>query len=77
MNPKLKLAAVVLGSLASLLLVSQLVMGLLIVRGGGGFDLNRLIKSHQHTGYLTVSVALVYVVVSLSAIVATPRRSQS
>ena len=74
MNPKLKIASVLLGCLASLLLVSQLVMGLLIVRGGGGFEINKLIKSHQHSGYLTVSVALVYVVVSLSAIVTTPRQ---
>ena len=74
MNPKLKVLAIVLGALASVLLISQLVMGLLIVRGGGGFPLERLIKSHQHTGYLTVSVALVYVGVSLVAIASTPRR---
>ena len=77
MNSKLKVTAILLGALASILLVSQLVMGLLIVRGGGGFELTKLIKSHQHTGYLTVSVALVYVVVSLGAIVATPRRTKS
>ena len=77
MNSKLKVASILLGALASILLVSQLVMGLLIVRGGGGFELNKLIKSHQHSGYLTVSVALVYVVVSLSAIAAVPRRSKS
>ena len=77
MNPKLKLTTILLGALASILLVSQLVMGLLIVRGGGGFELTKLIKSHQHTGYLTVSVALVYVVVSLGAIVATPRQTKS
>ncbi len=74
MNPKLRVVSILLGALASVLLVSQLIMGLLIVRGGGGFPLDRLIKSHQHTGYLTVSVALVYVGVSLAAIVATPRR---
>ena len=75
MNPKLKVAAIILGALPSVLLDSQLVMGLLIVRGGGGFPLDRLIKSHQHTGYLTVSVALIYVVVSLAAIISAPRRA--
>ena len=74
MNPKLKVVSLLLGALASILLVTQLVMGLLIVRGGGGWPIEKLIKAHQHSGYLTVSVALVYVGVSLAAIVATPRK---
>ena len=74
MNPKLKPALLILGLLAAILIVSQLVMGLLIVRGGGSLDLARLIKSHQHTGYLTVTVVLVYIVLSLSAIASTPGR---
>ncbi len=74
MNPKLKTVAVILGLVASLLLVSQLAMGLLIVNGGGSFNLNKLIKSHQHSGYATVSVALAYVVLSLAAILSTPAR---
>ncbi len=77
MNPKLKPVSLILGALAALLVVSQLVMGLLIVRGGGPFPLPRLIKTHQHTGYLAVSVALVYIVVSLSTILATPSRPKA
>ena len=75
MNPKLKTSLILLGALASLLIVTQLVMGLLIVRGGGSFPLPKLIKAHQHSGYLTVTVALIYVAVSLSAIIALPKRT--
>ena len=72
MNPKLKPFLVALGLLAALLIVSQLVMGLLIVRGGGSLDLGKLIKAHQHSGYLTVTVVLIYIGLSLSAIASTP-----
>jgi hypothetical protein len=74
MNPKLKPVLLILGLLASALIVSQLVMGLLIVRGGGSLDLTRLIKAHQHSGYLTVTVVLIYIGLSLSAIASTPSR---
>ncbi len=74
MNPKLKPILLILGLLAAVLIVSQLVMGLLIVRGGGSLDLTKLIKAHQHSGYLTVTVVLVYVALSLSAIASTPTR---
>ena len=77
MNRKWKTALILLGALASVLLVTQLVMGLLIVRGGGPFPLTKLIKAHQHSGYLTVSVAFVYVALSLGAIVTTPGRSKN
>lgn len=76
MNPKLKPALIFLGLLASALIISQLVMGLLIVRGGGSLDLTRLIKAHQHSGYLTVTVVLVYIAASLSAIATAPTRSK-
>ena len=76
MKPKRKLALLILGLLASALIVTQLVMGLLIVRGGGSLDLTRLIKAHQHSGYLTVTVVLVYIGLSLSAIATTPRRPE-
>ena len=72
MNAKLKPVLLILGLLAALLIISQLVMGLLIVKGGGPFELTKLIKSHQHTGYLTVTVALIYIVISLMAIVRAP-----
>jgi hypothetical protein len=74
MNPKLKPVLLILGLLAAILIVSQLVMGLLIVRGGGSLGLAGLIKAHQHSGYLTVSVVLIYVGLSLSVIASTPGR---
>ena len=74
MNPKLKAGLLILGAIASILIVTQLVMGLLIVRGGGSFPLPRLIKAHQHTGYATVAVVLAYIATSLSAIGSTPAR---
>jgi hypothetical protein len=77
MNPKLKPFLVGLGLLAALLIVSQLVMGLLIVRGGGSLELAKLIKAHQHSGYLTVTVSLIYIGVSLSAIVSTRNDTKS
>ena len=77
MNPKLKPVLLILGLLASALIVTQLAMGLLIVRGGGSFDLVKLIKAHQHSGYLTVTVVLVYIVLSLAAIVSTPSRPKA
>jgi len=77
MNPKLKPVLLILGLLAALLVVSQLTMGLLIVRGGLGYDLTKLIKAHQHSGYLTVTVALIYILVSLVAIVRTPSRPRA
>jgi hypothetical protein len=74
MNSKLKPFLLILGLLASLLIISQLVMGLLIVRGGGSFDLNKLVKSHQHTGYLTVTVVLIYIICSLATIARLPKK---
>jgi hypothetical protein len=74
MNPKLKPVLLILGLLASALIVSQLVMGLMIVRGVGSPDIVKLIKMHQHSGYLTVTVVLLYVGLSLAAIIATPSR---
>jgi hypothetical protein len=77
MNPKLKPVLMILGLLASALIVSQLVMGLLIVRGGGSLDLAKLIKAHQHSGYLTVTVVLAYVGLSLATIASTPTRPKA
>ena len=78
MNRSTKTTLVVLGVLATLLLATQLTMGLLIVRGQAGkplpgnYPLPKLVKAHQHSGYLTVGVAFVYVVGSLAAIVRAP-----
>ncbi len=67
----MRIFLLILGTLAGLLIVAQLVMGQLIVSGQV-----RLIKSHQHTGYLTVAVVLVYVVLSLITIASMPRREK-
>jgi cytochrome b561 len=77
MNPKLKPALLILGLLASVLIISQLAMGLLIVQGAGSPNILKLIKAHQHSGYLTVTVVLIYIVLSLWAIVSTPSRPKA
>lgn len=74
MNPKLKPVLLILGLIASALIVTQLVMGLLIVKGGGSLDLTKLIKAHQHSGYLTVTVVLLYIGTTMTAIASTPSR---
>jgi len=59
----------ILGFLSAVLIVSQLVMGLLILQGQASLQ-----KAHQHSGYLTVGVSLIYILWSLAAIASTPRR---
>jgi uncharacterized membrane protein YphA (DoxX/SURF4 family) len=63
---------VVLGFLAACLIVAQLVMGLLILQGQASLQ-----KAHQHSGFLTVAVSLVYIAWSLAIIVSMPKRSSS
>jgi hypothetical protein len=63
MNPTTKTMLLIGGILAAVLIVGQLVLGQLILAGG-----TNLIKSHQHSGYMTVVVALVYIAFSLSVI---------
>lgn len=57
---------IALGFLAAALIIAQLVMGQLIL---SGTDLK---KAHQHTGYMAVVVALVYIGLSLPRIIASP-----
>jgi hypothetical protein len=59
----------ILGFLAAVLIVSQLVMGLLILQGQASMR-----TAHQHSGYLTVVVTLVYIGWSLATIMSTPKR---
>jgi hypothetical protein len=59
----------ILGILSALLIVAQLVMGQLILSGQAEW-----IKRHQHSGYLTVVVALAYIVLSLPKIASLPKR---
>jgi hypothetical protein len=51
------------------LIIAQLVMGLLILQGQA-----TLRTAHQHSGYLTVAVTLIYIAWSLATIASTPRR---
>jgi len=59
----------ILGFLAAVLIVSQLVMGLLILQGQASMR-----TAHQHSGYLTAAVCLIYIGWSLAAIASTPKR---
>jgi uncharacterized membrane protein YphA (DoxX/SURF4 family) len=59
------------GFLASVLLISQLVMGLLILNGR-----TRLVVAHQHSGYLTVAVCLLYIGWSMAVIASSRRRGE-
>jgi hypothetical protein len=67
----MKVFLMILGSLAAVLIVAQLVMGQLILSGQ-----TRWIKSHQHSGYLTVVITLVYIGFSLATIASQPRRER-
>jgi lipopolysaccharide export LptBFGC system permease protein LptF len=59
----------ILGFLSAVLIISQLVMGLLILQGQVSMR-----TAHQHSGYLTVAVTLVYIGWSLAAIAKAPTR---
>lgn len=56
-----------LGLLAALFIVGQLVLGQLILSG----RIN-LVKAHQHSGYTTVVLCLVYIILSLRALTRKP-----
>ncbi len=62
----------IVGFLAAVLIVSQLVMGLLILQGQ-----TKMRTAHQHSGYLTVAVSLVYIAWSLAVIASSSRRNAS
>jgi hypothetical protein len=63
MIPTTKTLLMIGGILAALLIVGQLVLGQLILAGSAN-----LIKTHQHSGYMTVVVALIYIAFSVAAI---------
>jgi hypothetical protein len=60
---------IILGFLAAILIISQLVMGLLILQGQASMR-----TAHQHSGYLTAAVTLIYIFWSLAVIASTRRR---
>ena len=68
----MKLFLMVFGFLSAALILTQLTIGQLMV--GGALHLKKI---HQHTGYLTVVVALVYILFSLMAIASMPKRDKS
>lgn len=62
----------ILGFLSAVLILAQLTMGQLILSGHDP----KMIKMHQHSGYLTVVVTLLYILLSLIAIASAPRRGE-
>lgn len=54
---------VILGFVAALLIIGQLVLGQMILSGHV-----KMVKAHQHSGYTTVLVTLVYIGLSLRAL---------
>jgi len=60
----------ILGFLAAALIVGQLVMGQLIMTNHDP----KIMKAHQHSGYATVVVSLIYITFSLLAIASQPKR---
>lgn len=68
----MRIGLMILGTLAAILIVTQLVMGQLILGGQPQF-----IKGHQHTGYLTVVVSLVYIALSLAVIASSRPQSRA
>ncbi len=61
----------ILGILSAALMIAQLVMGQLMVNGQMKWR-----TPHQHSGYLTVVVVLIYIVLSLITIASLPRREK-
>jgi uncharacterized membrane protein YdcZ (DUF606 family) len=59
------------GLLAAILIVAQLVMGLLILQGRAAMR-----TAHQHSGYLTVAVTLLYIGWSMAVIASAGKRGQ-
>jgi hypothetical protein len=64
----MKVILLILGALAAVLITSQLVMGLLILQGQASMR-----TAHQHSGYLTVAVSMVYIAWSLATIASMPK----
>jgi hypothetical protein len=63
---------IIVGFLAAILIVAQLVMGLLILQGQTSMR-----TAHQHSGYLTVVVSLIYIGWSLAVLASNPKRDAS
>ena len=62
-----KISLIVLGALAAAFMIAQLVMGLLLA--GGQVNLR---TAHQHTGYTTVVLVLIYIALSMTWLLRMP-----
>jgi hypothetical protein len=69
-----KMTLIILGALAAILVVSQLVMGQIILSGPDNVE--KIKKAHQHSGYLTVVAVLGYIGFSLATIASLPARAK-
>ena len=72
LNGTLKTILLITGALAALLVISQLILGQIIL--GAPPDVSQWVKRHQHTGYLTVAVSLAYIIGSLVTLWSMPAR---
>lgn len=72
MSGATKTLLLILGFVAAAFLISQVVLGQLIL--GGRVN---LIKTHQHTGYTTVVIGILYLIVSLKVIASLPTRRKA
>ncbi len=71
MSSTMKFTLLILGLLTALFVLMQLAMGLLILSG------KDLRAAHQHSGYLTAGLAILYVGLSMSVIASLPTRPRS
>lgn len=72
-HPLKKALLILLGFLAAVLIIGQLVMGQMIVASHDP----HIVKAHQHSGYAAVVVSLVYITLSLLAIASEPKRHRN
>lgn len=71
MTHRLKTAAILLGILSAVAIVAQLGLAIVILSGGS----TKIRTAHQHTGYLTVALTLVYIALSLTLLLrAAPKK---
>ena len=61
----------ILGFLSAGLIIMQLTLGQLILAGS-----TKLVKAHQHSGYLTVVTTLIYIALSLMTVASMPKREK-
>lgn len=70
-----KLLLVLLGVVSAFLMMAQLALDQLVVSGAARHK--TLVKAHEYIGYLAITLALVYVLVSLWSIINAPTRPKA